>query len=369
MAGFRRAKAEQAALKISLYGPPGSGKTFSALLMAEGLAAHSRTRIAFVDTEHGTDFYAMPVPGRAVHPEAFDFDALYSRSLTDVLSEVRQLKPTEHGVIVLDSVTHLWEAAIAAYSGPKTRAGTLPMHAWGKIKKPYKDLMHFLINSPFHVFILGRQANVFEEDEETGETKAAGVKMKAEGETQYEPHICLRMEAVRQTGKKGHVLKHGASIITAFAEKDRSGILQGRVIDWPDFESVAAPLLGLLGGTQAQVQSDDDAAAMDSEALARADRDRLANSRHTRRQFEARFELAKTHDALKAIGKEITPAVKKPMLPDDVAGLKDSYLAHESRLKGQANGNGRPTLPEPPAMPDEEFEAECDAIRSEPRLP
>ena len=38
MAGFRKAKAEQAALKIGLYGPPGSGKTFTSLLIAEGLA-------------------------------------------------------------------------------------------------------------------------------------------------------------------------------------------------------------------------------------------------------------------------------------------------------------------------------------------
>ena len=39
MAGFRKAKAEQAALKLGIYGPPGSGKTFTALLLAEGLAA------------------------------------------------------------------------------------------------------------------------------------------------------------------------------------------------------------------------------------------------------------------------------------------------------------------------------------------
>ena len=38
MSGFRKAKAEQAALKIAMYGPPGSGKTFTTLLLAEGLA-------------------------------------------------------------------------------------------------------------------------------------------------------------------------------------------------------------------------------------------------------------------------------------------------------------------------------------------
>jgi hypothetical protein len=197
MAGFQRAKAEQAAIKMGIYGPPGAGKTFTSLLMAEGLASLSGKRIAYVDTERGTDFYCKAVASRSVHPEAFDFDALYTRSLTEVVSAVKSLKPETYGVVVIDSITHLWEAAMAAYNGPKTKQGGIPMHAWGRIKKPYKELMTLLLNSSLHVFILGRQGNVFEEDEETEELKKVGVKMKAEGETPYEPHILIRMEAER----------------------------------------------------------------------------------------------------------------------------------------------------------------------------
>ena len=46
MAGFRKAKAEQAALKMGIYGPPGSGKTFTSLLIAEGLAKLSGKGVA-----------------------------------------------------------------------------------------------------------------------------------------------------------------------------------------------------------------------------------------------------------------------------------------------------------------------------------
>ena len=90
---FQKAMPEQAALKVSMYGPPGSGKTFTALLMAEGLVNRDGKRIAYVDTEHGTDFYAKAVPARSVHPEAFDFDALYTRSLSKTLEAVQALDP------------------------------------------------------------------------------------------------------------------------------------------------------------------------------------------------------------------------------------------------------------------------------------
>src|SRR5262245_24943054 len=144
MAGFRKARAEQAALKMGFYGPAGSGKTMTALLIAEGLAKLNKSRVAFVDTEHGTDFYCQSVKDRAIHPEAFDFDAVYTRSITDVLAAVKGLKEKEHSVLVLDSITHLWEAAMLSYGGKLTKVGTIPMHAWGKIKKPYKDLMSFM---------------------------------------------------------------------------------------------------------------------------------------------------------------------------------------------------------------------------------
>jgi KaiC/GvpD/RAD55 family RecA-like ATPase len=142
MAGFRKATPEQAALKMALYGPPGSGKTFTTLLVAEGLANLLGKKVALVDTERGSDFYCQSVPSRLVHPEAFVFDALYTRSLTEVLTECKRLKPEEYGVVIIDSITHLWESAKAAYSGKTTKVGSIPLHAWAKIKAPYKDLMN-----------------------------------------------------------------------------------------------------------------------------------------------------------------------------------------------------------------------------------
>ena len=102
MAGFRKAKAEQAALKMGIYGPPGSGKTFTSLLIAEGIAKLQGKRVAMVDTERGSDFYCQSVPTRQVHPEAFDFDALYTRSITETLAAIRGLSTDEYGIVVIN---------------------------------------------------------------------------------------------------------------------------------------------------------------------------------------------------------------------------------------------------------------------------
>lgn len=323
---FKKAKAEQAAVKMGLYGPSGSGKTFTALLFAEGLAKASGKRIAFIDTERGTDFYVKDVKDRKVHPDAFDIDTLYTKSITDVLEAVKSLDPSEYAVVVIDSITHIWEAARLAYAGKETKAGTIPFHAWGKIKKPYKDLINILLSSPMHVIFCGRQGNEFEEDEESGELKKVGVKMKAEGETPYEPHILIRMESVKNA-------KDRSATITAFAEKDRTGVLAGRTIEWPGFDNVIKPILSLLGDTQAKIESEDETSAKDAERLSEEEKHRIQESEKTLGKFRARFKLCDTMEELKKISSEITPELKKTMTQADVAELRDAYLEAEKRVK------------------------------------
>lgn len=340
MAGFRRAKPEQASLKIGLYGPAGSGKTMTALLMAEGLAKLSGKRIAFVDTERGTDFYCQKVPSRGVHPDAFEFDAIYSRSITEIVAACRELDPKQYGVLVIDSITHLWEAALAAYGGKLTAVGSIPMHAWGRIKRPYKDLMSILLSTPLHVIICGRQKTVYAEDEETEELKAIGVTMRAEGETPYEPHILIRMEALRP--KRTNEVAQ----IVAYAEKDRTGVLAGRSFVNPTFESLCQPLLGLLGTKQAKMATTAEEAARDAEEIARQDQAAARRSTQLLQEKSAQVTLAKTVKALKAVGATITAQLKAEMSTEDVATLRERYLEREQAL-GREPQPAEPTAPAP----------------------
>lgn len=343
MAGFRKADPKQAFLKMVLYGPSGSGKTASSLLIAEGLARSCGKRVAFVDTERGTDFYAMPVPERAFHPEPFDFDAIYTRSITEVTEEVAKIDTNVHGVVIVDSITHLWEAAKNSYTGPKSKNGQIPLHAWGKIKAPYKQLMEWAVNSKCHVIICGRQGQDFAEDE-SGQMTAAGYKLKAEGETQYEPHICIRLEQV----------KPGAAP-RAVVEKDRSSVLQGKIIEWPNFDTIARPLLPLLGKTQATVPTEAGAANRDAERMAATDAKKAQVSKDHLRTFAAQMELCKTPEELACINKMLTPSIKEEFTSDDLAKLRAKWTAASKRIAAiqaeepQQNGGAKGIGSAPPA--------------------
>jgi len=322
---FKKASPQQARLKVSMYGGPGSGKTFTTLLFAEGLAAVRGGRIAYVDTERGTDFYAKAAK-RPAHPEAFDFDALYTRSLADTVREIKALDPKEHPVVVIDSISHLWQAAIEAYEGRRTSIDSIPIQAWGKIKKPYKDLVDHLMASMQDVFVLGRQKNVFSTGAD-GEFRKEGVAMKAEGDTQYEPHVCLHMEAKldqRDPTRSAYLM---------YVEKDRTGVLSGRTIANPTFKTIE-PMLSLLGEVQAQTEDEDERTAKDSELLAENDekaRNKEEKSAGILADLMAKIAAAMDLNQLAEVGSE-AKKVKRYMIENHTNVLTELYKKRRDDL-------------------------------------
>lgn len=269
---FAKAEAKQARLKLGIYGSQGSGKTLTALLIAEGLAKLEGKRIAYIDTELGTDFYIQTIAERAVHPEAFDIDRIVTRSIMEAVEEVRNLDPNVHGVLVADSMTHLWEATTGAYTGPRMKNGQIPIQAWGPIKKPYKTFMSLFLDGNFHAILCGREGIKMEADDD-GDMQYAGTKIKAEGETGYEPHILIRMKAEWKKDDGGYAN-------TAFFEKDRSGMFTGRKIEAPNFQTIV-PLLRYLGsGVQGKLGGLEQSAERDAAAI-EAEQERTESERRS----------------------------------------------------------------------------------------
>jgi AAA domain len=332
MGTFQKPQPLKAALKMALFGPAGSGKTFTALLIAEGLANLAQgKRVALVDTEQGTAFYSQDVPARQPHPKAFDFDVLHTRSITEVLTALRAIDPARHGVVVIDSISHLWDSCKNAYTGKLTRQGSIPFHAWANIKKPYRELMHRLLTAPYHVLICGRQAVEYGEDETTGELAGIGYRMRAEGETGYEPDVLLRLEQRRAKNE-------ARAIPVAHVEKDRTGVLAGRSIPGPAFDNVAKPLLGLLGATQASQPSDDEVGLLDAETLAREQAEQERQSLELAQNYTERFRAALTPADLTAVGQELTVAMKAKLIPADLERVRRAYGTRQGELQGRATG-------------------------------
>ncbi|MCP4922730.1 MAG: AAA family ATPase [bacterium] len=319
---FQKAKPMQAFLKIAVYGAAGSGKTYTSLTQAIGLAEKAGKRVVVFDTEEGTDF--LPQRG-------FDFDAVYTKSLADTFDTIKSLDPKEHACVIVDSVSHLWDSAINSYTGKKTSnesAGGIPMHAWSAIKGPYKALIRLLMECPFHVFILGRQKNVFEDDE-FGNMKMVGKAMRAEGETAYEPHICARMEA-RPSPKDS-----SKQTYYAIYEKDRTGKLAGRTFANPDFKTIEPLLTMLKGDKQRKAETEDEVSAKDSELNDRADQAKIEKSSDI---LEACRGLLKEAKDMKSLGDVIEQckAKKRYLLDKDKNALRTDINDRSAKLSQAA---------------------------------
>jgi hypothetical protein len=333
MSGFHKPTSLKSALKMALYGPAGSGKTFTALLLAEGLARHAGRRVAVLDTEQGTAFYSQAVRRRKAQPEAFDFDVLHTRSVTEALAALHGLDPGVYGAVVVDSISHLWDACRNAYAGKLTRHGGIPLHAWAALKKPYRELMNLLLSLPAHAILCGRQGVDYGEDEGTGELKQLGFRLRAEGETAYEPDVLVRLEAHKANRRQ-------PAAILAHVEKDRTGVLAGATVEWPTFDNLARPLLGLLGTRQAAVPSDDEVALRDAEALERREEERVRRSVELAAEYAARIAAAETAGELRQVGERLTPEVKGQLVLKDLERVRALYARRLAGLKGQPAGVG-----------------------------
>lgn len=241
---LEKAKTGIAKVKLGIYGEAGSGKTYTALKLAFGLGK----KVAVFDTEHSSDFYAGE----------FDFQVVHSKKMQDLLTLLTSGELDGFDVLIVDSITHLWEDVQSSYidslkksNNPKKRAQgeseELQFQDWAKIKRPWKKMMALFLSMDIHVIFTGRLSYIYEM--KNGELSVIGDKMKAEGEAQYEPSILVKME-----------LKKGKNVATIL--KDRSNTITGQSFENPDIEMLK-PVLQKLSKKHSvpTAQKDDESSA------------------------------------------------------------------------------------------------------------
>lgn len=241
MSLLKPASNQTAYLKAGILGFQGSGKTFTASRMAAGLAKLNKNpKVAFFDTEKGSDFFVDYFKEQGIQ-----FDVAKSRTFVDLIAFMKEVEAGGYDVAIIDSISHVWTDLTTSYEKRLKRSNGLLFQDWGKVKTEWRGFTDLFINSKIHVIVLGRAGfdyNFSEDESGKKELIKTGTKMKAEGEFGYESDLLLEMERITVPNKKGYTNR--CTVL-----KDRTDTMNGKVIDFPTFESFKSVLSHLnIGG-------------------------------------------------------------------------------------------------------------------------
>jgi hypothetical protein len=143
---FRPAIREQTKLLLGIAGASGSGKTFSSLLLATGLAGPGG-KIGFIDTE----------AGRALHyADQFQFDhcELQPPFKPERFREViKAAEAQKYDVIIIDSFSHEWagEGGCLDWADAEVTRGQKSPSNWIVPKAAHKNLVSRLLQTRSHL--------------------------------------------------------------------------------------------------------------------------------------------------------------------------------------------------------------------------
>jgi hypothetical protein len=232
MSLLKEASAQMAYLKAGFYGIAGSGKTFTASLIAVGLSQllKSDKPIAMADTETGSDF----VRPRIFDPAGKKLFVAKTKAFSDLLNIVDEAEK-ECDVLIIDSISHFHDELMDSYL-KKNQLTRMRLKDWQPIKQTWREFTSKFVQSKLHVIICGRSGDVWEEktdpDDGAVELKKVGTKMRAEREISYEPSLLVEMEAVFETNRVGSNM-----IRRAFVKKDRFDVIDGKFFDNPTLDA------------------------------------------------------------------------------------------------------------------------------------
>lgn len=139
MAFGTQAVRSAAKLKIALEGPPGVGKTFTALLMAKELG----TKIGMLDSENGRALKSVGQPG--IPP--FLHEPLPDPTLQEYLEKTDAAAAEGVDVLIYDSWSHSWMAALEAVDA---MGGNKFSNGWKAISPLVKKLVRKMLAYPGH---------------------------------------------------------------------------------------------------------------------------------------------------------------------------------------------------------------------------
>ena len=157
---FQKAVRTQSRLRVALSGPAGSGKTWSALELASGLADKIGSRVALVDSESGSS---------NLYANTFDFDSmdLLDPSVEGYVRSMRDAVAAGYRVLILDSISPEWDAVLRVVDN----SGGGKFGAWRDATPLHDSFVAAIKNFPGHIFATIRTKTAYEIEQSEGGKK------------------------------------------------------------------------------------------------------------------------------------------------------------------------------------------------------
>lgn len=142
--GFKPASKKQQKLRLLLEGASGSGKTYSALIIAKTIAETLNKKIAFIDTEYGS---------ASLYADRFEFDTL---ELTPPFTPEKYISAIneaatadDYGVLVIDSISHEWSGQGGCLDIQSSLGGTF--NDWKKVTPRHQKFINSILEANIHI--------------------------------------------------------------------------------------------------------------------------------------------------------------------------------------------------------------------------
>lgn len=223
---FVKATKKQAKLRMAIFGTAGSGKTYSALRIATGIAKAINSRVAVIDTERGS---------ASKYSDRFDFDTLEltPAKIENYTSAFADAEKAGYKVLVIDSMSHGWQELLEEIEElAKKKYGGNTFRAWGEGTPKQRQFIDALLGFDGHVIASMRAKTDYIIGEDgKGKMKPQRVGLAPEQGKGIEYEFDLLAEINTA---------HYATII-----KDRTGKYQDKEINCPD-ENFGAELVAWL---------------------------------------------------------------------------------------------------------------------------
>lgn len=204
----RKAQRQGARLLIQLSGVSGSGKTFTALQLAYGLAGQDANKVVMIDTENRRgSLYAnaLPQPFNIIDFYAPFSPARYIEAISAAVNAGAE-------VIVIDSVTHEWESE----GGCEWIANQSRFPDWKRAKAEHKRFMTYMLQSPAHIIACTRAREKVDFSDPKNPLKL-GIQPIQEKNFSYEATVSLLMH---DQGIRQDVLKCPAELQAVLGRSD-----------------------------------------------------------------------------------------------------------------------------------------------------